>query len=78
VECENPDAVGRYVEPGDVVEAAGRRVRISGPSPARTLMRLRDAQDAGVRSLELRPPDLSDVYEAATGRRWSGSGEEAA
>jgi ABC-2 type transport system ATP-binding protein len=78
VECENPDAVRRYVDPGDVVLAAGRRVRISGPSPARTLMRLRDAPDAGVRSLELRPPDLSDVYEAATGRRWTESGEEAA
>jgi len=75
IDCDRPEEVGRLVDSDHTVQVAGSRVRISGPSLGETLMRLRAAPGIRPRSMELRPPDLSDVYESATGHRWSDSGE---
>ncbi len=75
VDCDHPEALRQAVPSDDIVEVAGRRLRITGPALTETLLRLRAAPEVGTRSMELRPPDLSDVYESSTGHRWSASGE---
>lgn len=77
LDCSDPEALKRITGPEYVVSDAGRRVRITGPALAELLLRLRAAPEVGFRAMELRPPDLSDVYESATGYRWSDSGEGA-
>lgn len=72
VDADDPEAVLRALPEGDSAQVSGRRVRITGPSLTDSLIGLRERCGRAIHALELRPPGLADVYEAATGRRWNG------